>query len=425
MSGVFTQEGHLLGYVMSRAHHADIGGISPGSMPMSTEIYQEGVIIPPLVVRKHGELNAALLELLLRNVRTPEERRGDLDAQLASQTAGENGLRSLAERYGVDAVSVHGEALQRYSEAAMRALIRDISPGEYEFEDVLDGDGQADEPVKIRVTVRRDGGSDDLTIDFTGSARQRNGPVNCPMAVTTAATLYVMRCLHKSDVPVNDGSLVPLKIVAPPGSVVAALAPAPVAGGNVETSQRIVDVLFGALSRALPDRCPAASQGTMNNLALGGFDSVRGRQFAYYETMGGGMGARPETDGASGVHDHMSNTLNTPVEALESEYPLRVVRYELRTGSGGEGRHRGGEGLRRDLLFLEPATVTFLTERRMHSPYGLWGGADGDRGQNVLIGDDEDTLPSKCQVQVEAGQTLSIRTPGGGGFGDLPETLGG
>jgi N-methylhydantoinase B len=422
VSAAYPKDGTRLGFVMSRAHHADIGGMSPGSMPLSTEIYQEGMIIPPLLLRAGGAMNEALLELFLRNVRTPEERLGDVQAQLAAQTVGEAGLAALAQQYGWETVAEHGEALQQYSEAAMRALIRSIPPGEYRFVDYLDDDGQSDAPVEIRVCVRRLAESDDLEIDFSGSAPQCRGSVNAVRAVTVSATLYVMRCLHDAEVPVNAGSLAPLRIVVPVGSVVGASAPAAVAGGNVETSQRIVDVLFGALAQALPDRCPAASQGTMNNIAMGGFDRVRNRAFAYYETMGGGMGARPNADGMSGVHDHMSNTLNTPIEAFESEYPLRVRRYLLRRGTGGSGGFSGGDGLQRDLLFLEDATVTLLTERRRRHPYGLQGGAEAATGENLLQGEHEQMLPAKALIQVRAGDTVSIRTPGGGGFGDLPRS---
>ena len=420
ISAAHDAEGQRIGYVMSRAHHADVGGISPGSMPLSTEIYQEGVIIPPLLVRSRGTVNVSLIELFLRNVRTPEERRGDLQAQFAAQAVGETGMAALVTRYGSDVVADHGEALQQYSEAAMRTLIQTIPPGEYRFTDYLDGDGLTDAPVRIQVCVRRDRDSDELEIDFSGSAPQCRGSVNAVRAVTVSATLYVMRCLHGADVPVNAGSLAPLRIIAPEGTVVAASPPAPVAAGNVETSQRIVDVLFGALSAALPDRCPAASQGTMNNLAIGGFDPIRARPFAYYETMGGGMGARPWGAGMSAVHDHMSNTLNTPVEAFESEYPVRVRRYCLRNGSGGVGRHAGGRGLERELTFLTDATVTLLTERRGPAPYGVGGGAAGAPGQNALADGDERPLPAKASLGVRAGDTLIVRTPGGGGFGELP-----
>lgn len=415
-------DGHLLGYVMSRAHHADVGGMSPGSMPLSTEIYQEGIIIPPSILVEQGRLRDDILDLVLRNVRTPDERRGDFTAQLAAQRVGEQGLVALAERYGTETVTAHGEALQSYAEATMRGAIECIPPGVYSFIDYLDNDGQSDEQVPIAVTIRRRVESSDLEIDFTGSADQRTGGVNAVRAVTISATLYVLRCLLREDVPVNAGSMRPLVITAPVGSVVSAQPPAAVAGGNVETSQRIVDVLFGALARALPNAVPAASQGTMNNLAMGGLDPRSGRPFAYYETMGGGAGGRPGQSGASGVHDHMSNTLNTPVEALESEYPLRVVQYLLRRGIGGTGAYTGGDGLQRDLKFLTPATVTVLTERRVTAPYGLYGGGPGGYGENVLIRENgEELLPSKALFSVLHGDVLSIRSPGGGGHGILPD----
>jgi N-methylhydantoinase B len=418
VSAVFDDDGDRLGYVMSRAHHSDVGGMSPGSMPIASEIFAEGVIIPPLLLVDGGKTNDALLELILRNVRTPDERRGDLQAQLAAQTAGERGLRALAERYGSDTVATHAVALQRYSESMMRAVIRTIPPGDHRFEDRLDSDGVSDESVAIGVTIRRDEGSDHLRIDFAGSDLQRGGSINAVLAVTTSATLYVLRCLHAEDVPVNAGSLSPLRVSAPAGTVVSATSPAPVAGGNVETSQRIVDVLFGALSVALPDRVPAASQGTMNNIAFGGWDSRRGRQFAYYETLGGGAGARPGMAGPSAIHDHMSNTLNTAVEALESDLPVRITRYALRRGSGGEGRWRGGEGLERGIEFLEATALTVLSERRRFSPYGLHGGGAGAVGANSRTRDGETTdLGGKASLALAPGDAVLICTPGGGAIG--------
>lgn len=414
-------DGELMGYVMSRAHHADVGGMSPGSMPLSTEIFQEGMVIPPLLLRNRGITNDPLLELILRNVRTPEERSGDLAAQIAAQSRGEAGLVALARRYGRQTVADHGRALQDYAARAMRRLVEQIEPGEYAFGDVLDSDGQSQEPVEIRVVLRRYSDSTDLVIDFSDSAPQCLGSLNAVEAVTISATLYVMRCLQAEDIPVNGGSMEPLEIIVPPGLVVSARWPAAVAGGNVETSQRIVDVLFGALAQALPDLVPAASQGTMNNLALGGFDPVRGREFAYYETMGGGMGARPGQDGSSGTHDHMSNTWNTPIEVIESEYPLRVLTYGLRSGSGGGGAFRGGDGIRRDLEFLAPTVVTMLSERRLFRPYGLLGGGDAVHGENTLIRDGERaSLGGKFSRRFVAGEVLSIESPGGGGWGALP-----
>jgi N-methylhydantoinase B len=421
VSAVFSADGTRLGYVMSRAHHADVGGMSPGSMPLSTEIYQEGVIIPPILLVEGGTLVSSVLHLLLRNVRTPAERHGDLEAQLAAQGIGEGRLARLAQRYGLESLLEHGAALQAHAETAMRRLIGQVQPGTYQFEDCLDDDGQGQGQVGIRVAVTRRVGSDDLVLDFTGSAPQQRGSVNAVEAVTFAAVLYVLRCLQGGDVPVNGGSMEPLQVTAPPGSVVGAQSPAAVAAGNVETSQRIVDVLFGALALALPDRVPAASQGTMNNLAFGGHDSERQRAFAYYETIGGGMGARPEADGASAVHDHMSNTLNTPVEALESDYPLRVRRYALRRDSGGLGSRRGGNGLIRELEFLAPATVTVLSERRAIPPYGLAGGAPGATGENALSHcGKEQRLPGKASFHADRGDVLRIETPGGGGLGTLP-----
>jgi N-methylhydantoinase B len=370
-------------------------------------------------------MNEEVWELILANVRTPEERRGDFEAQLAAQRVGEDGLAQLASRYSSVTVAVHGVALHEYSESMMRDLIDRIAPGEYAFADALDDDGQTSEAVPIRVCIRRQVGDTDLEIDFTGSAPQQLGSINAVEAVTISATLYVMRCLQLEDVPVNEGSLAPLHVVAPPGSVVAAERPSAVAGGNVETSQRIVDVLFGAFARCLPQTAPAASQGTMNNLTLGGRDPQTGAPFAYYETMGGGMGARPGQDGMSGLHDHMSNTLNTPVEALESSLPIRVARYELRRGTGGRGRHHGGDGLRRDLEFLAQADVSILSDRRRLAPYGLAGGQPGATGINVLIRDGhQEQLPGKVRFTVQSGDVLSIRTPGGGGHGGLPESAG-
>lgn len=421
VSASFLPDGTRLGYVMSRAHHADVGGMSPGSMPLSTEIFQEGIIIPPILLVERGRLNDPVMDLIVRNVRTPDERRGDFSAQIAAQRVGESRLVSLAQTYGAGRLTAHGEALQEYSERMMRQLIERIEPGEYEYTDYLDDDGQGSTRIPISVVVRRARGSSHLEFDFAGSAVQCLGSVNAVSAVTTSATLYVMRCLQGDDVPVNGGSLAPLRFVLPVGLVVSATSPAAVAGGNVETSQRVVDVLFGALARALPDEVPAASQGTMNNLAIGGYDPHRARHFAYYETMGGGLGARPDGPGMNGVHDHMSNTLNTPAEVLESEFAVRVKEYSIRRGSGGAGRFAGGDGLRRDLEFLTTTTVTALAERRVLRPYGLHGGDPGATGDNVLIRANgvAAALPGKVTMTALPGDTLSIRSPGGGGFGSL------
>jgi len=419
--------GQLFGFVASRAHHADIGGMSPGSMPMSRELYQEGVIIPPLKVIKAGVVNEEVLELFYRNVRTPDERRGDMQAQLATARIGERRLQEIIARYGSTVVQAHADALLAYSARLVSDALAQLPTAEARFTDYLDNDGwgAVDLPITVRLAVR----NGRMHVDFTGSAAQSVGCLNTVSAVVHSAVLYVVRCLVGEHVPANQGILQPIEIVVPAGSLLnpqksaqgrAQSVAAAVAAGNVETSQRLVDTLFGALAVLARDRVPAASQGTMNNLTFGGYDQSRGEAFAYYETLGGGMGARPGADGLSGVHVHMSNTRNTPVEALEMSLPVRVRRYALREGSGGAGRYRGGDGLCRELLFLEAATVTLLTERRNRAPYGLWGGKAGQPGANSLehLGERR-SLASKVTLDVGAGDILLIHTPGGGGF--LPE----
>ncbi len=410
--------GELFGFIASRAHHADIGGMSPGSMPMSRELYQEGVIIPPLKLAKRGVVNEELLQLFYRNVRTPWERKGDMDAQIAAARVGERRLHEIISRYGSRTVQAHVDALLDYSAQLTRSALSLLPEREVTFTDYLDDDGWGAEalPITVRMQVK-DGG---IAIDFSGSAPQSAGCVNAVEAVTVSAVLYAIRCLVGERVPTNQGCLEPVHIFVPPGTLLNPRAPAAVAAGNVETSQRVVDTLFGALTQLAPEKIPAASQGTMNNLTLGGYDAERDKIFAYYETMGGGMGARPGAHGLSGVHVHMSNTRNTPVEALEMELPLRVRRYALRRGSGGAGRFHGGEGLCREIQFLVPATVTLLTDRRRRPPYGLYGGAAGAPGRNTLehAGMVRE-LPGKVTFDVEAGDVLTISTPGGGGF--LPE----
>ncbi|MEZ0394938.1 MAG: hydantoinase B/oxoprolinase family protein [Anaerolineales bacterium] len=417
VSPVFAAPGDasLLGFTASRAHHADVGGMTPGSMPLAREIYQEGLIIPPVRLLRSGEMNRAVLDLILANVRTPQERLGDLQAQIAANRRGEERLLALAERYGRAEIREAMTQLLAYTERTTRRLLTSLPDGVYRFEDCLDDDGLSDAPVPIRVAVTIRG--DSAVVDFSGSAAQRPGSVNAVYAITLSAVYYVFRCLLGLDVPDNAGCLAPVEVIAPPGTVVNALPPAPVAGGNVETSQRIVDVLLGALAQACPETVPAASQGTMNNVTIGG-PLADGAAFAYYETIGGGMGARPGADGPSAVHSHMTNTLNTPVEALEYAYPLRVLRYQVRRGSGGRGRFRGGDGIRRDVQVLVACRATLLTERRRRGPYGLAGGEAGQPGENVLIRQGEEIpLPGKGTVDLQAGDVLSIRTPGGGGYG--------
>ncbi|MCH8066203.1 MAG: hydantoinase B/oxoprolinase family protein [Chloroflexi bacterium] len=418
ISPVFEPDGRhaLVGYLVSRAHHADVGGMTPGSMPLATELYQEGVIIPPLRLLRRGRRNEEALSLLLRNVRTPGERRGDLDAQLAAHRTGEARLLELVARYGRRQVARRMRELQDYAERLTRAAISDIPNGVYEFEDALDDDGASDERVTIqlRLTVRRDR----LHFDFTGSAAERPTSVNAVAAVTRSAVYYVVRCLLAEDAPTNDGCLRPITLTMPKGSVVNARPPRAVSAGNVETSQRIVDVVLGALAKALPDRIPAASAGTMNNVTIGGFDSERGRPFAYYETLAGGAGAGPTGDGLSAVHTHMTNTMNTPVEVLELTYPFRVREYAVRRRSGGTGSHTGGDGLVREYEFLSPAQVTIVGERRRRGPWGLRGGESGATARDTLIlpNGRRRRLPSKGQFTVEAGARLRIETPGGGGW---------
>ena len=425
-------EGRLLGYVASRAHHADVGGMVPGSMPLARELYQEGLIIPPVKIQAQGEVQQAVLDLITRNSRTPGERLGDLAAQIAAQRIGIRRLQELAHRYGTDTLTTYMAYLQDYAERMVRDLIRRIPDGTYTFVDYMDDDGFGTTDIPIVVTVRVQG--ETMEVDFTGTAPQVTGGINAVRSVTLSAVFYVLRCLLEDDaVPTNAGIFRPVRVVLPEGSLVHARFPAAVAAGNVETSQRIVDVVLGALAQALPEVVPAASQGTMNNLTIGGVDPRTGASFAYYETIAGGMGASARADGLSGVHVHMTNTLNTPAEALEYAYPLRVTRYALRRGSGGAGRHRGGDGVVREVELLTDATVTLLTERRRHAPYGLHGGAPGAKGETLYFPAPEETLaeplatlprqgeaivlPGKVSFQGRRGARIRVVTPGGGGWG--------
>ena len=403
-------------YVANRAHHSDVGGMSPGSMPVAREIYQEGLILPPVRLSRRGRIDRDVMAIVLANVRTPDERDGDLTAQIAANNVAADRLRDTVRRYGRPRTMAYATALQDYTERVVRAAIRAIPDGRYEYGDALDNDGFSDTPVPIRavITIARDR----ATVDFTGSAPQVQGSVNANYAMTLSACLYAFRCLVGDDVLYNAGVGRPLTVIAPEGSIVNARRPAAVAGGNVETSQRITDVVLGALSRALPDRMPAASQGTMNNVTLGGEDPRTGRRFAYYETMGGGMGGRKGLPGLSGVHTHMSNTRNTPVEAIEHYMPVRITQYALRKGSGGAGAYAGGDGLVREYQVLTDTSVTILSERRRGQPYGAQGGQPGTSGRNTLIRDGrEQTLPGKIEIQLKPGDRLRIETPGGGGYG--------
>lgn len=413
--------GRLVGFVSNRGHHADVGGMTPGSLPLSTELYQEGLILPPIKLARGARLNREVVQLICRNSRTPEERRGDLAAQIASIRVGEKRLQEIVERYGAADTLEHMDALLDYSERVTRQAIDHIPDGVYRVVDYMDDDGLTEEPVPIAVAITIDG--DRMTIDFTGTSPQRPGCINAPQAVTVSASLYMVRCVVGDAAPANQGCLRPVNIITPRGTLVNPEPQRGVAGGNVETSQRITDVLLSAMSQALPQLIPAASQGTMNNLLIGGHDLERERPFVYYETIGGGMGARPGKDGISGIHTHMTNTMNTPIEALEFAFPLRLKRYALRRGSGGAGQYRGGAGLVRDVEFLSPARVTILSERRKFRPPGYHGGQHGQPGENVLLkgGYEEVRLAGKETLDVAAGDVLSIRTPGGGGWGRPPD----
>jgi N-methylhydantoinase B len=384
-----------LGFAVSRAHHADVGAVEPGSMPAdSRTLDEEGVVIPPT------RLDDAALDVLIARMRNPEERRGDFRAQLAAHRLAERRIDELCERRGRATVADAMDELYTYSERVVRAALARLPDGRYEAEDVLEA---TDGELTIRAAATIAG--DSIEIDFAGTDPQHDGNLNCPLAVARSASYFVVRCVTDPDLPASGGAFAPVSVTAPEGCLVNARPPAAVAAGNVETSSRIVDVLFTALGRAVD--VPAQGQGTVNNVTLG-----NGR-FTYYETIGGGQGACPDADGPSGVHVAMSNTLSTPIEALELQYPLRVERYSLRLGSGGAGRHRGGDGVVRELRALEPMRLSLLTERRRQAPKGR-GGEDGAPGRNLLNGEE---LPSKATVDLEAGDVVSIETPGGGGHG--------
>jgi N-methylhydantoinase B len=406
-------------FVANRAHHADIGGATPGSMGMATDVYGEGLCIPAIRLVREGKLDDDLMRLILANVRGLDERRGDFQAQIGSLKTGNIRLLEIVERRGVHEAAEYAAHLIEYSGRLMRHAIGAIPDGDYESEDSLDDDGISTHEVPIRVRITINGSR--ARVDFTGSAPQVDGPINAVEAITVSAVSYVFRCLLGNDVPASAGLMDPIEVIAPPGTIVNAVHPASVAGGNVETSQRIVDVLFRALAQGLPESIPAASQGTMNNLTIGGIDSRRGfiaREFSYYETVAGGMGARPELDGMSAVHTHMTNSLNTPAEALEYAYPLRVREYKVRKGSGGKGKHRGGDGVIREIETLVPARMSLLADRRKHGPYGLAEGGDGKPGSASIVRDGRARrLKSKGSWELKAGDRVRIETPGGGGFG--------
>jgi N-methylhydantoinase B len=402
--------GEIVGYAVSRAHHADVGGSTPGSMPAGArEIYQEGVRLPGVRLVRDGDVVDDVLALLLANVRTPDERRADLRAQLAAHDRAVERLADLLDRTG-DVVYDAFDAVVRYSRDRMESELASIPDGVYTARDVLEGDGiTADRDVPIEVTVTVEGAT--LDVDFAGTAEQVPGNLNAPLSVATSAVYFVIRCLTDPEIPPNHGCYAPVSVSAPAGSLLNPTSPAAVVGGNVETSQRVTDVVFAALAEAVPERAPAQGQGTMNNLIVGS----REGEFTYYETIGGGAGGSPAADGIDGAQVGMTNTLNTPVEVVEAEYPLTVERYALRPDSGGDGEHRGGLGVERALTVERDATVSLLTERRRHRPQGVAGGGPGALGENLLDGE---PIAAKTTAEIESGTTIAIRTPGGGGHGD-------
>lgn len=403
-------------YLANRAHHADIGGSSPGSMPITDNIKNEGLYLSPQKLIQRGKLNQKLMKQIMKTARTPIERKGDITAQLSANKRGETRLKEILGKYGPKEVDRYMNHLLDYEEKLTRAVIQNLPGGFYYFEDFLDDDGFSKEPIRIALSLIIK--NDEVTFNFSASSPQTKGPVNATRAITLACISYSLRCLMQTMTQASALSLRPIKLVTKKKTIVDAVYPRPVSGGNVETSQRIVDVILGALYKALPKKIPAASCGSMNNIAFGGFDPIRQRNFAYYETVGGGMGARSHADGLDGVHTHMTNTMNTPVEVLENEFPIRVNRYSYRDQSGGKGAYHGGRGLIRQFEFLAPAEVTLLTERRQIAPYGLAGGKDGERGVNSLIQKNKKrVLPSKIEIKVEPGDQIQMETPGGGGYG--------
>jgi N-methylhydantoinase B len=401
----------LVGFVVNRAHHADIGAQTPGSMPVSASLDEEGMVISPTRLVRRGRLDQTLLDTILAGTRNRAESQGDFTAQLSANRAGLGALEALVRGMGVSAFRDALRELNDYAERLALAALQDIPDGDYAFEDCLDDDGQGHQDIVIRVRLIAAAGR--VHADFSGTAQQVPGNVNCPLSVAAAGVYYALRCLMPAQTPACAGAFRPITLQAPAGCLLNARPPAAVAAGNVETSTRVVDVVLGALARAMPERLPAASHGSMNNLAMG--SDVPGSRWDYYETIGGGMGAGPSGGGLSGRQTHMTNTLNTPVEVLEGRYPLRVLRYGLRRGSGGAGRRRGGDGLVREYQFLEAAQVSLLTERRRHPPWGTAGGSPGAPGRNLL---NDRELPPKCQLRVQPGDRLRIETPGGGGWSE-------
>ncbi len=400
----------LVGYVANRAHHADIGGSAPGSMPISRELSEEGMIIPPSFLIKHGKLDQSFFDSILKNIANISQGQGDFSAQISANLLGVERLVELVNNSGLTMFKKSINALNDYAERLAQTALTEIPDGDYYFSDVMDDDGCGHRDIIIQAHISVI--DHYINVDFTGTANQVSGNINCPLSVAAAAVYYVFRCLMPPQTPACAGSFRSIKLSAPEGCLLNANRPAAVAAGNVETSTRVVDVIMGALAQAIPERLSAASQGSMNNIAMGARTSSK--NWDYYETMGGGMGAHRRGDGLSAVQTHMTNTLNTPVESLEIHYPLRITRYEIREKSGGPGEHFGGNGLIREFEFLDDAQVTLLTERRSHAAWGINGGENGLKGENWYDGE---KMVSKTNFHVQAGKKLTIKTPGGGGYG--------
>lgn len=416
------KDDELVGYVANRAHHSDVGGKNPGSMPGdSVEIYEEGLIIPPVRIVKDGEIDKEILRLIMANVRTPRIRMGDIIAQLSANNRGIQRLKELVEKYGINVYLEAMEKILLYSEKLARLEISKMNKGESYACDYLDDGGEHwKKPIRICVRVKIE--EDSMIFDFSDSGNQVSGCINAPKTVTISASYFVYKSILGRDVPSNEGTYRPLKVITRKGTVVDAESPVAVAGGNVETSQRIADVLFLALSKIIPRRIPAASQGTMNNISFGGINPKTGKPFTFYETIGGGFGGRVNKDGVDGVHCNMTNTMNTPIEEIERRYPIRILEYSLRQNSCGAGKWRGGLGIVRKYQALAPMKVSLLGDRQKFRPWGLMGGKEGMPGEYILIkGNEKHVLPSKTTILMDVGDILIVKTPGGGGYGDPKE----
>jgi N-methylhydantoinase B len=413
-------EKEIIGYTVNKAHHSDVGGKVPGSMASdATELYQEGVIVPPIRFVKQGKIDKEISNLLISNVRTPEVQMGDLQAQVAANVLGNRRMKALAEEYSVERLNQAMVQAMNDSEKLTLASIAKMPTGKYEAEDFLESTGTTDRPARIKVTISVS--KNCLSFDYTGTSSQVEGPVNAVYGVTISGVYYVTRCFIGLEIPMNDGCLRPIKIYVPPGCLLNPLRPAPVAGGNVETSQRNADVLLKAFAMILPEKALAASQGTMNNISVGGKNQTTGKAWTYYETIAGGWGGRNGLDGVDAIHTHMTNSMNTPIEVLESLYPIRFLKYEMRKDSGGAGNWRGGVGLERSWQLLgSSATLSVLAERTVIAPQGIYGGKDGGKGEFLIRKADgtEIRLKSKTSIKLEQGDVFIARTPGGGGCGN-------